>query len=210
MSGAAASNNRVEGNFVGTTITGLAALPNTVAGVQVLGGSGNVIGGSTSGQRNLISGGGNNGVSLRSGALNNLVQGNYIGVDVNGTAALPNTCVGAYIGESSNNVIEGNVLSGNLCSGVAISATQNPPHVATGNIVRNNRIGTNASGTQPIPNNTGVQLREGASANTIGGLTAGSGNVIAGNNGSGILIESAAAGNRHPGQRHRCRCGRSV
>ena len=91
ISGAAASNNRVEGNFVGTTITGLAALPNTVAGVQVLGGSGNVIGGNTPAQRNLISGGGNNGVSLRSGALNNLVQGNYIGVDVTGTAALPNS-----------------------------------------------------------------------------------------------------------------------
>ena len=87
------------------------------------------------------------------------------------------------------------MLSGNLCSGVAISATQNPPNVATGNIVRNNRLGTNASGTQPIPNNTGVQLREGASANTIGGSSTGAGNVIAGNNGSGILIESAAAGN---------------
>ncbi len=87
------------------------------------------------------------------------------------------------------------MLSGNLCSGVIISATQNPPNVATGNIVRNNRIGTNASGTQPIPNNTGVHLREGAAANTIGGSSTGAGNVIAGNNGSGILIESAAAGN---------------
>ena len=114
----------------------------------------------SSGRRNLISGNHNRG--LFSLPLGNLVQGNYIGTDVTGTAALPNACVGAYIGESSNNVIEGNVLSGNLCSGVAISATQNPPNVATGNIVRNNRIGTNASGTQPIPNNTGVQLREGA------------------------------------------------
>ncbi len=60
MSGAAASNNRVKGNFVGTTITGLAALPNTVAGVQVLGGSGNVIGGNRE-HPNPIAGGGNNG-----------------------------------------------------------------------------------------------------------------------------------------------------
>ena len=43
-----------------------------------------------------------------------------------------------------------------------------------------NRIGTDASGTTAIPNGAGIQIFNSA-GNTIGGATAGAGNLISGN-----------------------------
>src|SRR5664280_2724925 len=91
----AASNNRVEGNLIGTNAAGTAAVGNSYAGVAVVSpGVANVIGGTTAAARNIISGNALIGVHLFEGSLSsagtNLVQGNYIGVDVTGTAALPN------------------------------------------------------------------------------------------------------------------------
>ena len=63
------------------------------------------------------------------------------------------------------------------------------------NIVAGNYIGTDVTGTTALGNaNYGVQVE--CAGNTIGGSTAGARNVIAGNGGSGVLIQgSAATGN---------------
>ena len=56
-----------------------------------------------------------------------------------------------------------------------------------------NRIGTDPSGSAPIPNGSqnsgaGVFFDRGASGNTVGGTTAGAGNIIANNNGFGVWL----------------------
>src|SRR5215510_12616599 len=78
--------NVIEGNFIGTDVTGTQALGNSSAGVQVACGSANnTIGGTAAGARNVISGN-NPGVwfTCTSGSAN-LVEGNFIGTDVTGT-----------------------------------------------------------------------------------------------------------------------------
>src|SRR2546430_15581350 len=68
------ANKLVEGNFIGTDVTGLQPLGNARSGVEI-GGSGNTVGGTNNGAGNLIAfngvnGGGftPNGVDVKAGA----------------------------------------------------------------------------------------------------------------------------------------------
>src|SRR5262249_53789471 len=95
-------NNTVEGNFIGTDVTGTQALGNAQGGVFIDDADDNLIGGTTPGAGNVISGNASAGVLIdRSfpggGGNGNRVEGNYIGTDVTGTAALPNTGDGVRI-----------------------------------------------------------------------------------------------------------------
>jgi hypothetical protein len=81
------TGNVVEGNFIGTDVTGGNAITQTGTAIDVRSNN-NVIGGTSVAARNIIAGsGGFNGVDVRSGD-GNLVQGNFIGLDVTGTKAL--------------------------------------------------------------------------------------------------------------------------
>src|SRR5262249_7802028 len=96
------SNNVVEGNFIGTDDTGTIAGANNI-GILISMGSGNEIGGTVAGARNLISGNTAAGISIASDGNN--VQGDFIGTDVTGTAAIANA-IGIVI-TSTNNLIGG-------------------------------------------------------------------------------------------------------
>src|SRR5207245_1912384 len=93
----------------------------------------------------------------------NQVQGNYVGTNVAGTAAVGNGNNGVNIDGSSNNAIggavagAGNLISANASSGVRICADPSQPCAtpATGNVVQGNLIGLNASGTAPLGNGAG-------------------------------------------------------
>ncbi|MGD0205284.1 MAG: LamG-like jellyroll fold domain-containing protein [Dehalococcoidia bacterium] len=113
-----------------------------------------------------------------SGATGNVVQGNYIGTDVAGTADVGNSLAGLYIDGAPGNTIggtaagAGNVISGNT-TGVWILGSG-----ATGNLVQGNYIGTDVTGTAALGGpGHGVDIR-GAPSNTIGGTTAAARNVI--------------------------------
>ena len=56
--------NRVIGNYIGTDVTGAADLGNTSDGVIISQAPNNIIGGTTAGERNLISGNDQNGVQI--------------------------------------------------------------------------------------------------------------------------------------------------
>ena len=103
------SNNRIQGNFVGTNAAGTAALANSFHGLQIQGGTGNFIGTDGDGvddalEGNLISGNTIVGVFLID-AVGNRVSGNRIGTNAAATAALPNGSRGVLLGGSSNNII---------------------------------------------------------------------------------------------------------
>ena len=194
------SNNVIKGNFIGTNAAGTAGLGNRV-GVDITGtATNNVIGGTTAADRNLISANTNDGLTIRGvGASNNLVRGNYIGLDVTGTVDLGNSAQGLSIwAGATNNTIggtaagAGNVISGNNGEGVRITDTG-----TTGNVVQGNLIGTNAAGTAGIGNSQkGLSIGTAAANNTIGGTAAGAGNTIAYNGWAGLaLVANAGTGN---------------
>ena len=102
------TGNLVEGNYIGTDVTGKNALGNTNNGVNIqLDASGNTVGGVAAGAGNVIAAGATSGVVIQSGATSNLVQGNLIGTDVTGGAALANLGSGVVILDASGNTIGG-------------------------------------------------------------------------------------------------------
>jgi uncharacterized repeat protein (TIGR01451 family) len=188
--------NVVEGNYVGVDATGATALANGVFGDQIRGGSiGNIIGGTTASARNVISGNGAYGVGIgESGTSANVVEGNYIGTDSNGTVALPNGGDGVLVSDARSNTIggaaagAGNVISGNVGNGVHISAN----NAATSDTVAGNKIGVDPS-FHPLANSRSGVFIDGAGGNTVGGVAAGAANVISGNGVEGVLLAGNGA-----------------
>src|SRR5262249_4788392 len=112
------SGNVVQGNFIGTDVTGTRALPNGFNGVEVRGPN-NLIGGPGPGAPNIISGHGVEGVAVGAGGpdRDNRVEGNYIGTDVTGTLAVGNGN-GVEVAGTINTTIGGTAAgAGNLISG---------------------------------------------------------------------------------------------
>jgi len=166
---------------------------NTIGGINA------TPGGACSGDCNLISGNGSHGVFIKdSGTMNNTVSGNYIGTNIAGTAALSNIWSGVEIRDGAQyNLIGGdtagerNVISGNGDRGIIIGSTDTMSNTVSGNY-----IGTDVSGTTGLGNAwMGVDIREGAQANIIGGGTAGERNIISSNGFVGVGIWDAGTDN---------------
>ena len=186
------SNNLVEGNYIGTNAAGTAAVPNSLDGIQIIGGAtGNIIGGTTAAARNVISGNGTYGVRLSDpGTSSNVVEGDYIGTNAAGTAAVANHFgVGIVNGASSNTVgstADYNVISGNGWDGVQLLNAG-----TSYNLVQGNFVGTDPTGKLALANHgSGVAVALGATNNTVGGVVSGfrNLNVISGNLGDGVYV----------------------
>ena len=195
-------NSVFAGNYIGTDVTGTAALGNSpgggVSGVGVsLRGSSNLtIGGTTLGAGNVISGGGTYGInSLGAGTSAIAIQGNLIGTDASGARRLGNALAGIQIVGGDTVTIGGtdpnarNVISGN--TGQGITATG-----ATNLIVQGNYIGVASNGVTALGNmGDGVSISAGSNGALVGGTDLNAGNIIA-NNGltysrSGVVVGAA-------------------
>src|SRR5262249_19687121 len=109
-----AVGNVIEGNYIGVDATGTRALGGTAAGVVLQrGAASNLIGGTAAGAGNVISGNGGDGILLQDPhTTGNVVEGNLIGTDVTGRAALANggngvTVAGGATGNSIGGVAPG-------------------------------------------------------------------------------------------------------
>ncbi|MDQ3930272.1 MAG: S-layer homology domain-containing protein [Chloroflexota bacterium] len=185
--------NVVQGNYIGTNATGDADRGNSGSGILVRAGAhDNTIGGAVAGAGNLISGNNSNGITFdgaNGGNYYNLVQGNYIGTNAAGTAALGNNGAGIYmynfvIGNTIGGVSAAsrNLISGNLSHGIYLN-------VGSANDIYGNYIGTNATGTAAIANmGNGVYMRS-AYGTEVGASLPGGGNLISGNTGAGVASE---------------------
>ncbi|MBE0606319.1 MAG: DUF2341 domain-containing protein [Deltaproteobacteria bacterium] len=187
ISGAGATGNIVQGNYLGVNAAGNGGIGNETGVSLSIGG--NTVGGTAAGARNLIGGSVMWGVYLGMGP--NTVTGNWIGLNAAGTGAIANQ-YGVYV-SSSGNVIGDtaaaarNVIAGNTFYGIHVNGAG-----ASGNLIRNNFIGTTADGAGALPNGTGVVVSD-AAGNTIGGTTAADGNLIARNTSSGVVVTGATA-----------------
>jgi hypothetical protein len=188
-----AHDNVVQGNWIGTDVSGLLDRGNTGPGVSIATASRNTVGGATATARNVISGNGQHGVQIAGSSTNqNVIAGNFIGTDATGAAKLANDRYGVYVTAANNRIGgsatgEGNVISGNGQGGIYLAGTG-----TTGNVIQGNRIGTNAAGTAALGNTSfGIDVR--APQTTIGGTAAGAGNLISGNGAAGIHVFGSTA-----------------
>jgi titin len=191
------AGNTVQGNLIGTTVSGTAALGNSNNGISLYNAPANLAGGTSAAARNVISGNGGSGVYLNgSGATGNLVQGNYIGTDTSGSLAMPNAGDGVTVNGAPANTIggasagAGNLLSGNSQGGVSLNGAG-----AANNLVQGNYIGTDASGRLALGNAASGVTVFGGSTNLVGGTTAAARNVLSANKLSGIVISTNSMGN---------------
>lgn len=179
-----ARNVTIQGNYIGTNPQGDGEIANGGDGISLTSTSNSMIGGSSEGARNLISGSNKNGIAVS--GRNNTIQNNYIGTDVTGSFRITNDK--GILVEGGDHLIggadqdEGNVISGNNGQGIKIAEGA---HEVLGNL-----IGTTADGSQVLGNGLGIKLDPDTEGNTIGGIEEGAGNVISDNGGSGIEIRS--------------------
>src|SRR5437763_3382393 len=187
-----AGGNHIEGNYLGTDVTGSLKAGSNGNLVAINNSPNNVIGGTSPGARNVLSGSTGHGISIfGSTGTGNVIQGNYIGVNATGTAGLGNFG-GVFLG-TSNNTVGGvapearNVIGANDYAGIVMQVSG-----TSGNVIQGNYIGTNAAGTAAIPNiNYGVAIFEFSNNNIIGGVTPGARNVISGN-GWGVSVAGSS------------------
>ncbi len=131
-----------------------------------------------------------------SSVAGNVISGNFVGTDATGLAALPNEngveigftqggTVGATIG--GLNPEDRNLLSGNTNTAIIVTGNFNG---GSSSVIQGNIIGLDKNAESPIPNGQFAILFSsgGPTTSTIGGLTPGAGNIIAGNAVEGVDV----------------------
>ncbi len=198
-------NNTIYGCHIGVQVTGEADAMNRY-GIYIYEGDQNVIGGSGSSQRNIISGNDYYGVYIEGTGGNyadsNQIIGNYIGTNRDGTRAVANGDYGIFMYDyarscqiGGSGVGEGNVISGNSSHGIRMGAFGGGTYVYENDIL-GNKIGTTSNGATALPNGgNGIHIDYGAHDNNIGDGTAGGRNIISGNTANGIDIRNTGADN---------------
>jgi uncharacterized repeat protein (TIGR01451 family)/CSLREA domain-containing protein len=189
-------DNVIRGNYIGLNAPGTAAITNTV-GVTVFDSLRTIIGGSADGARNVIGGSTQTGINVGDGGVgirtaDTVIQGNYVGLNAGGTAAVPNGRGIEVHGSVDRTIVggttlgAGNTISGNSFEGIFVFS--GAPDTA----IVGNRIGTDPSGLLPLPNGRrGIELQ--ATRPVVGGLSAAEANIIAFNGADGVLLNGAAA-----------------
>jgi hypothetical protein len=204
------AHNTVQGNDVGTDPTGssdapnsqvLAATPSSTAtalGADA-GGGYDYVGGLVPGARNLFTG--NPQIQLEDSGGYNVVQGNYVGTNATGTAAVPcslSAGVCAYAvgpagieASGGGDFIGGTATgSGNLLSGITTNESNGYGLWSDGgnDLIQGNKIGTSATGSGAIPNTAAGAYLDGG-GDILGGTSAPAGNVIEHNAGWGVTTD---------------------
>ncbi len=161
----------------------MAAIPNDGDGIRIDVAENNLIGGSTPGAGNLISGNGRNGSGtgrgdgVRIGSALNTIQGNLIGTDATGTGPLRNLLNGISGGRNTTvggtGAGERNVIAFNGLSGIT-----NNGALGTSNSYRGNSIHSNGTLNSPFNPSIGIDLGPfGLTANDPGDSDTGANNL---------------------------------
>ena len=178
--GSGSHNAVISANYIGVSAGGATALPNTSDGLSIGVATNVTVGGVLMAQRNVISASGGNGVIMASGSDGALVEGNYIGTDVNAATALRNGGTGVNLSGSRNAGVFWNIISGNGGDGVHLG---NGSHSAC---VCSNLIGVSGVGSVALTNQgAGISIDHARGVQI-------SGNTLAGNQNNGISISGGS------------------
>jgi hypothetical protein len=205
------SYNTIQVNSIGTNAAGTAAIGNGQNGILVTNFSAmNTIGGTATGgndptngvyvrppQGNLISGNIANGVLINGNAVLNQLEGNFIGTDTTGDAALGNLLDGVAIDHANQNALTGcalgtnpfiyyNVISGNQGNGLRVTNSNDTT-------IQGNFFGLGADNQTPVGNQLNGVVVEGSSTRTVMGGPIPLGNVVAANQQNGIVVKDTAS-----------------
>lgn len=176
----------IQNNHIGVTADGSAVFPSAgQTGITLSDGS-------TGAQvlDNVIAGQSLWGIEIELDSSAHTIQGNYIGTNAAGDAALGMAAAGVRVwGAGAVGNVIGGPGAGNVISGlyVGISLAED----SSGTVIQGNKIGTSADGISALPNAIGIEARGGASGNVIGGAGAAEGNLISGNTSTGIYLADA-------------------
>jgi len=175
--------NIVEGNFIGTDVTGTKAVGNVQQGF-VSGATSSTekpagyttIGGLIAGAGNVISGNTTDGIlisgtsqsqSYPNPEVGNTIEGNFIGTDLMGTKSIPNQGNGINLGSNAtNNIIggtapgAGNLIANNKGHGVLIDPAPTSGGIGVGNNTIANSIQSNGGSGVRILSGTGNRISQ--------------------------------------------------
>jgi parallel beta-helix repeat protein len=170
----------IHGNATTSQVRGC-TVSNNDNGMYIVNSTNSIVGGTTAAERNRFSANDTHGLFIQgSAAQNNVIIGNWFGLNALGTLAEPNLFYGIRISGAQNNTIGGttsaerNVISGNFINGIQIDNAN-----SAGNVIIGNYIGTDRFGSAPVPNTiAGISLTTGAHDNRVGGTSLGEFNLI--------------------------------
>jgi hypothetical protein len=149
----------VQGNYIGTDASGTIALPNQESGFYLATTDNAKVGGTTAGERNLISGNTKHGLVVGNATANpGRIQGNFIGINIFGTGALGNRQHGIHIDNFGGHRIggtepgAGNIIAFNGGAGIASSFRDSLGGLILSNSIFANRgLGLDRSGDGVTP-----------------------------------------------------------
>lgn len=133
--------NLIQGNYIGVDSTGSAGLGNISDGIFISDAAETVVGGTSAGARNVISGNGGSGILLQ-GANDGFIQGNLIGLNAAGISGIPNSVDGIQVLDGVGNSIGGTAnTAGNTIAfnaGKGINLIQGFSNAILGNSIFSN------------------------------------------------------------------------
>lgn len=200
-----AHHNTLVYNIIGADLSGSVVRPNDEWGVRISGDSTtNTVGLIGQAGNNLISGNVLGGVLISgSGSRDNVIQNNRIGTDSGGAVSLGNQDDGVVVASAPYNTVgPDNLISGHRRDGVRVEGG-----AAAYNVIRGNKIGTDANGNDRVTNGRfGVWLDGESNHTTVGTQT--QGNLISGNGYEGDY--AVAGGVRIIGSDHNVLCNNGI
>src|SRR5205814_9682057 len=129
------------------------------------------------------------GITVNGGSSNKIIN-NYIGLSADGASAVPNRtgiqisgCNSCSIGGAGQ--FDRNIISGNTNEGIDVAAASSNTSILA------NYIGTSSTGTDALPNGTGLRVHDNATGTVVGAVSLP--NVISGNSGNGAEDEGQIA-----------------
>jgi hypothetical protein len=192
-SGLVPTGNLVEGNYIGTDVTGSYAIGNS-SGVWLAGAVNTTVSGNVIAANSGRVGVGLEGFNASSSPITgNVIQGNFIGTDAAGIHSIdPN---GHSLGDAWGVEVNGNTTTGTIIGGTASGQGNIISNSSAGGLVFNGGSSSLVEGNSIVGNpGGGVIFDLSASNNTFGGTVAGAGNVISGNGSDGVLINNGIGG----------------
>jgi hypothetical protein len=189
---ASATGAVIQGNFIGTDVSGNSAFPNGFGGITSQA-SGTLIGGVSPAMRNVISGNRSTNIEVEAPAA--IIEGNFVGVHSSGQVAFPGDNTGSatliVLNGADNSIVggsepdEGNVVTGAFTDAIRVVHSSHTSFIG-------NLVGTGSDGVSSLGNGSAGLVLVESSDVTVGGTASGEGNVIAYSN-YGVVVSGSGS-----------------